>query len=248
VLEAGFGVGVLVRRLRQQQLPFEPIQLRLIPALRMVVRHHERLCQQAQPFLCLRCVPTRVSQKGQKIRHEQLCPRRAYGRETLAHLCQSLRCLPLRGQRPAAQRGRPRQVEGKPLLHTEGDQGLGPFLPGPSLPAELMAYGNHVQGMHQCEGVCQLLRPDEYRLILLAGLLRIAQYPQAMGYIEATIHTGVDPVEKERAAMRLGVIQGEPLLRVRVGVRILTLPAEGDGQSLMGGQELGVVVPTLGQT
>jgi hypothetical protein len=69
-----------------------------------------------------------------------------------------------------------------------------------------------------------------------------------MSHIEATIHPGVDPVEKERAAMRLGVIQGEPLLRVCVGVRTLALPAEGDGQGLMGGQELGVVVPTLGQT
>ena len=166
----------------------------------------------------------------------------------MAHLCHALRCLPLHRQRPAAQGGRPRQVEGKPLLRTERDQGLGPFLRGLPLPAELMAHGNIDQGMHQREGVCQILGPGECRMILLAGLLRIAQYPQAMGRIEETIHAGVDSVEEERAAMRLGVVQGEPLLRVRVGAHTLALPAEGGRQCLMGSQELGVVVPTLGQT
>ena len=218
-------VGLLVRRLCQQQLPLEPIQLRLVPALGIGVRHRERLGQQAQPFVCLPCVPTRFGQEGKKIRHEHLCPRRTCGRETLAHLRHALRCLPLRRQRPAAQGGRPRQVEGRPLLRTERDQCLGPFLRGPPLPAELMAHGNSGQGMHQREGVCQILGPGERRMILLAGLLRIAQYPQAMGRIEEAIHAGVDPVEEEMAAMLLGVVQGEPLLRVRVGARTLALPA-----------------------
>jgi hypothetical protein len=44
-----------------------------------------------------------------------------------------------------------------------------------------------------------------------------------MGHIEAAIHAGVDPVQDERAAMRLGGVQGEPLLRVRVGERTLAL-------------------------
>jgi hypothetical protein len=43
-------------------------------------------------------------------------------------------------------------------------------------------------------------------MILLASLIRIAQYPQAMGRIEETIHPGIEPVEEERATMRLGVI------------------------------------------
>jgi hypothetical protein len=87
-----------------------------------------------------------------------------------------------------------------------------------------MANGHIVQGMHQRKGVCQVLGPGERRLILLSSLLRIAQYPQAMGHVEAAIHAGVDPVEEEKVAMRLGVVQGEPLLRVRVGERTLALP------------------------
>ena len=45
-----------------------------------------------------------------------------------------------------------------------------------------------------------------------------------MGRIEEAIHAGVNPVEEERVTLLLGVVQGEPLLRVCVGERTLTLP------------------------
>jgi hypothetical protein len=44
-----------------------------------------------------------------------------------------------------------------------------------------------------------------------------------MGHIEEAIHTGVDPVEEERTVMLLGVIQGEPLISVRMGARTLAV-------------------------
>jgi hypothetical protein len=80
------------------------------------------------------------------------------------------------------------------------------------------------QGMHQREGVCQILSPGERRMILLAGLLRITQYPLAMGRIEEAVDAGVDPIKEGITAMLLGVVQGESLLRVCVSESTLALP------------------------
>ena len=109
VVETGFGLSVLVRRLQEQQFAFEAMQLGFAVTLSTVVRCRQRLGQHTQPLLHLSRSPIPFGQQGQEIRPFLLCPGSPIGRQALAHLRQPLCSLSLPGQRPAPQDRSPRQ-------------------------------------------------------------------------------------------------------------------------------------------
>ena len=89
----------------QQQLSFEPIQLRLPAALARGVRKGQRLGQHGQPFCGLLGVPIRLGQHRKMIRPSHLGSCSPPGSHALAQVRYPRLSLSLRGQRPAPHDG-----------------------------------------------------------------------------------------------------------------------------------------------
>src|SRR5262249_47832057 len=101
-------LSLILRRDLEQQLPLEPIQLRLA-ATPSFADLGQCLLQHKQTFLWLLHFPIRFGQQRKQIRSFALCASGPVSSQTLAHLCNSLRSAPLLNQRPAPEDGPMRQ-------------------------------------------------------------------------------------------------------------------------------------------
>src|SRR5262249_7312724 len=147
LLETRLCLGVVVGREPEQQLPLEPIQLRLAvtPSL---VDFGQRLAQHDKPFLWLSHFPIRFGQQRKQLRSLALCASGPVSSQALAHLCNSLRRLSLFNQRPAPEDGPVRQEERDLVLCRERDVCLCLLSRQGYLSAVQMQPSSKVQGVH----------------------------------------------------------------------------------------------------
>ena len=115
------------------------------------------------------------------------------------------------------------------------------------LPAELMEPGRKEQGIRQAEGVRQLLGQRQRLVAPLQGLVRIAQPPQGHGGIGSAHHPGVLPVAEGMGPVLLGVVEGNPLLKMGLGSGELAQIVQGVPEGIVGLQEERRVADMLGQ-
>src|SRR5262249_26982726 len=119
LVKTALSLRVISRGERLQELSFKPVQLRLVESLTAVIRRHQRFGHQAQSLLGLPHMPICLSHQSQIIRPYQLCPCRPPSGQSLVHLTDPFRSLPLCGERPSPQNRALRQKLRKPLLSTE---------------------------------------------------------------------------------------------------------------------------------
>jgi hypothetical protein len=84
-------------KLLQRQLPFEPIQLRLVQSFSSLLNLSEGFDERGKPLLCLPNFAIRLGQQGKKIWPCHLCPRGPVGSEPLVYLGNPFLSLPLLG-------------------------------------------------------------------------------------------------------------------------------------------------------
>src|SRR5215831_3926307 len=120
LLETCLCLSVIVRREAEQQLPFEPIELRLAVSPSFV-DFGQRLGQHKQPFPRLSQFRIRFGQQRKQIRSFALCASGPVRSQALAHLCNSLHRLSLFNQRPAQEDGPMRQEERNLVFCREPD-------------------------------------------------------------------------------------------------------------------------------
>src|SRR5262245_264825 len=106
----------------EQQLPFEPIQFRLVAPLPRPVHQRQRLVQQLLPDVALTILPICPGQKGQGIWPSGCGPGGLVRRQALPYLPHALLLLSLLDQYQAPAEHPPRQLERKPLRRRQGDE------------------------------------------------------------------------------------------------------------------------------
>ena len=89
--------------LRQQEFSLDPIHLRLVEPLVILVHHRQRLGEYGQPLLYLPRFPIRSGQQDKKIGVKYPCPYGLAGGQPLADLGNSLFNLSLVGSCPSLQ-------------------------------------------------------------------------------------------------------------------------------------------------
>src|SRR5262245_21164130 len=119
----------------EQQLAFEPIELRLVAPLSRAVHQRQRLVQHLLSFVTLALLPVCSGQKGQRVWLSGLCPGRPVCRKALPYLLYALRLSSLLDQYPAPAQHPARQLERKSLRGRQGDERFCPLARDLHLPA-----------------------------------------------------------------------------------------------------------------
>ena len=165
----------------EQQLAFEPIELRLVAPLPRAVHQRQRLVQHLLAFVTLARLPVCPGQKGQRVWLSGLCPGRPVCRQALPYLPHALLLSSLLDQYPTPAEHPARQLERKSLRGRQGDERVCPLASDLHLPAHEREYGGIVEDLRQGKRVRQLLRPGQRCIEVLPRLLGIAQMPQGSG-------------------------------------------------------------------
>src|SRR5262252_5393995 len=159
----------------EQQLSFEPIQLRLVAPLTRAVHVRERLVQHLLPFVALAVLPIGPRQKGQGIGLSGCCPSCLVRRKALTYLLHALLLPSLLRQYQATAEHPARQLERKPLRCRQGDERFCLLASHLHLPAQEGKRGRTIEDLRQGKGVRQLPRPRERRIQVLPSLLWITK-------------------------------------------------------------------------
>src|SRR5215471_10458807 len=208
LLETRLCLSLIVRREGEQQLPFEPIELRLA-VTPSFVDFGQRLGQHKQPFPRLSHFRIRFGQQRKQVRSFALCASGPVRSQALAHLCNSLRRLSLFNQRPAQEDGPMRQEER--VFCGEHDVCLRLLSRLLYLSAVEIKPSGKVQGVHQHKRMSKLSGQGDRVLDAHEGSVRIAQIPEVMGSETVANHRGVFPVRKGQGGMLSRVIENNAL-------------------------------------
>src|SRR4029453_4237565 len=147
----------------EQQLAFEPIELRLVAPLPCAVPQRQRLVQHLLSLVTLALLPVCPGQKGQRVGLSCLCPGRPVCRKALTDLPHALLLSSLLDHYPAPAEHPARQLERKSLRGRQSDERVCPLARDLHLPTHEREYGGIVEDLRQGKGVRQLLRPGQRR-------------------------------------------------------------------------------------